>query len=680
MGKKVLFAFAGTGDTAKNLEQKYEKEAFDTDVIRIYFNGCQDKAIGGRTPGIGYISPNLDTVARKLRTCFNDDGVLSLRTLKQEFGNAVVIRGVENEKKFKVDDINMTGFSRGAVTTFAVARHLDDLEIPMSLFASDPVPGNPKQITHHRSTSFNKNFDLSHCENLKKAIVILGAYQKNINPLHNKFFRQMAPVFNKNCQSAVYTVPKAQHLSWSDFAENHELDFLYNQVLTTELNVYSEEHASLFFTPKVLQQKFHAGVDGRVQLPNRYKEKLWDTLSIENTTIKKSDSVKMGLALYVLDAAPKFDDKTKLYKTIKKNTAEGTALREFLVEFESINQYLLAKNKHIAQPLDDVKLAVHQLLASYPIGRATHLQKENLQKAILSILQTTLKDKIPNKAYSTLKNLMEDFLKTNIVFHLDLAKYIDESETFQAGPTPVSDPEQYFVDIASIKDADNLAERLYHMSERSRARNYEKYGPNLSTLIKDEKQLGDIIRFLPPDKIARTLKNPQIKQLLNNIDAINTVMGKLFTAEQRKQVFVSVKEVIPSMEFNFEQLGQLMQYLSFDKNKQLLELVSFDKIEENSPTDAIKLLEQLSLQQINQLLPFMALHLKKIIAQSDNPAELQNLQTWLSEKIEDASGQKMLDAIFSEQPKTNPTSRFKARLQTISAEPGEKQEKQIKII
>ncbi|KTD09373.1 hypothetical protein [Legionella jamestowniensis] len=680
MSKKVLFVFAGTGDTANHLEQTYEKEAFDTDVIRIYFNGCQDKAIGGRTPGIGYISPNLDTVARKLRTCFNDDGILSLKALKQEFGKAVVIRGVEKEKKIKVNDISMTGFSRGAVTTFAVARHLDDLDIPMSLFASDPVPGNPKQLTHHRSTSFNKNFNLSHCENLKKATVVLGMYQKNINPLHNKFFRQMAPIFNKHCESAIYTVPKAEHLSWSAFAKNHELDFIHNQELTTELSVYSEEKASFFFTPKVLQQKFHTGVDGRVQLTTRYKEKLFDAISMENGVIRESDPVKMGLALYILDTAPGFDNKTRLYKAIKKNTAAGTALREFLVEFESINQYLLAKNNNIAQPLDNFKIAVHQLLASFPIEKATYAQKENLKKAIFHTLQTTLKDKIPNQSYSTLKNIMQDFLKDNVIFHIDLAKYIDESETFQSGPTPVKDPEHYFVDIAHIKDADELATRLYQMSERSRISSYEKYGPNLPKIIKNEQQLGDIIRFLPPDKIAVTLKNSQIKPLINNIDAINTMMEKLFTAEQRKQVFLSVKEAIPSMELNFAQLGKLMQYLSFDKNKQLLEFVSFDKMKENSPADVIKLLDQLSLQQLTQLLPSMGLHLKKIIAKSDNPAELQDLKTWLSRKIENAPGKKMLDTIFSQQPETNATTTFKARLQTISADPGDKQEKQIKIV
>lgn len=46
MGKNILFTFSGTGDTAVNFSSDFENQTYHDDTIRIYFNSCQDSAIG----------------------------------------------------------------------------------------------------------------------------------------------------------------------------------------------------------------------------------------------------------------------------------------------------------------------------------------------------------------------------------------------------------------------------------------------------------------------------------------------------------------------------------------------------------------------------------------------------------------------------------------------------------
>ncbi|CEK10566.1 hypothetical protein [Legionella hackeliae] len=650
MPTKVLFAFAGTGDTAKKIQGIYEKEAFNDNVIRVYFNGCQDKAIGGRTPGIGYISPNLDTVARKLRKCFDNEAKLSLASLKKEFGTAIIVEGVTgNDTQIQVADISLTGFSRGAVTTFAIARHLDDLDIPMSLFSRDPVPGESKQVIQADETEFNKNFDLRHCRNIKSATVILGVYKKNVNPIHNKFFRQMVPVFNDACKTTIYTVPKEKHLSWSVFAANHQLDYLQKRGLTSDLNPHSEKKTSLHFIPKILQQKFHSGVYGRpLGLPRRYKDKLLDILSESHSTISDSDSIKKGQALYALDASPNFRFKYKLYQAIKGNLLSSKALREFLVEFENINEYVFRNYSGNQNDIDQFKASVHQLLLDYPISKATHSQKEGLRQDVLSALHK-LKDKIPRCYYSDLHNFMTVFLKDNVIFHQDLANYINETETFASKPNTTSkmDP---MMSIDQIQNASILAETLYHMSERSRASSYEKYANNLPQIIKTVKQLGNILRFLSPVQIENTLEHPKIIQLINTIDDVNVVMGKLFTHEQRKQVFIVMKDRLPKLSMNFEQLGKLMQYLSYDKNKQLLNLISFEKIRAKSPSDILMLFKHFNSHQIEYFLPIIESKLKTFFSNTPNPRAIFGVYKFLQEQVVSQTGNRILTQIFSSLP------------------------------
>ena len=140
---KVIFVFAGTAGTAKNLANVYERYIYKNDVVRVYFNGCQDKAVGGL---FGLLSPNLDIAGANVRGCFDDEGRLSIDALRETFGPSVLIFPTKTEGAVPVESISLVGFSRGAVTTFSSARHLDDLEKPIQIFAEDPVPGETLDV------------------------------------------------------------------------------------------------------------------------------------------------------------------------------------------------------------------------------------------------------------------------------------------------------------------------------------------------------------------------------------------------------------------------------------------------------------------------------------------------------------------------------------------------------
>ncbi|WP_133127877.1 hypothetical protein [Legionella nagasakiensis] len=645
MPKKVFFSFAGTGDTAVNMSALHEQKPFGENVIRIYFNGCQDSKIGGAPPGIGYLAPDLNVVASKLRTCFTESGELSLAALKKQFGSSIIIKGTDAElDRVAIDDIHLQGFSRGAVTTFAAARHLDDLNIPISLIAEDPVPGNTKYHAVKSSSEFYKNRDLRACRNLRHAEVILGVYDKKVNPLHNKYFRQMAPLFSADCRHFIYTVPKTHHVEFSRKAGNHVFDYCTNMGLTTRALAYDEMSDRMFYMPKIFQQKFHAGVVGRLQLSSRYKHALFREVSRSRDTLTMDGAVKIGQALYALDRAPHFPDKDQLYRKITELTSnEGKALREFTIEFENILQYFFSKDEPAA--LDDVRKEIYRLVNQYPCETADHHQKQALMENILKSIET-LKGNIPAKQFAALQASMMHFMKENVIFHLDLARYLDETETYKATPCRVIDDVNPFADIKSARSAEELATILYHMSERSRAAAYEDIAPLLSSLVKDANQLADILRFLPPTKIEQALKKSEIKGLIKNLEDVNVVMEKLFTYAQRKQVFQAMLDTLKTP--SFEEAGHLMQYLSTDKCRIFLTNVPFDSFHAESSDDVLRFFEKLNTKQINAILPLIEKQLTDYVKDKMEPTARATLCSYLTNKIEGESNAGLLTKVFSE--------------------------------
>jgi hypothetical protein len=648
MGKKLVFAFSGTGDNAENFRELHEEKLVDfhDDVIRVYFNGCQDSAVGGRLI-TGTIDPDLDVVASGIRQCFNQKGELSLSQLKKKFGNAIHVVGADDSNEnIQVDEIHMTGFSRGAVTTFATARFLDDLNIPMHLFANNPVPGNSKTQAAKRNSEYYKNHDLRGLQNLKSAEIALGVYKKNVNPIHNKFYRQMTPVFNDNCKNFMYVLPQEVHAQLDVLNRYENIRFFENMKIADHKENYNlNRRYSLDFVPKHLQQKFHTGIDKHIPLAMTYKNLLYDQVIKLYPSVKKEDSIKIGQALYALGT--KYDliiEEELVPKIMYDSTDEGKALREFIVEFNSINQYVFHKtyNNEILEHVDVFKNEVYKMLIEYPGKDATYCQKQAFEATIFQQI-ALLKDKIPKKNHTELTKLMSEFLKDNIITHQNLTKYIQETENYDS---MINKSNNQIKSIDDVKNSAELAEALYFMSERSRAAAYNKISKILPILVNDANELGDIICFFTPKNIQLTLKNKQIMATISDLGAVNRVMEKLFTNEQRNKMFNYVQSNIKSITTTFDQLGELMQYLTPEQNKSLLDSISFENIKPNTDLDMIKLFERLSTEQLNVLMPQLGKKLTAHFSKNGISGEDQTLSRYIQSKITDEAAAKILNKIF----------------------------------
>ena len=199
---KVVFCFAGTGDSGDDYADDLElRNKFNVDVIRIYFRGCQHDNVGG-----GYVFTDLEIVANKIKNAFNTDKTMDLAKLKEEMGDGIcLIKGPVDQQKVQIESIGLQGFSRGAVTTFAVAKKLDSFDIPMDIIANQPVPG---------PGIFSKYNDLTACKNIRSATTLIASHNLENSFAHNHFFHQMVTQFPPQTHAKNLLMPHQAHLEW----------------------------------------------------------------------------------------------------------------------------------------------------------------------------------------------------------------------------------------------------------------------------------------------------------------------------------------------------------------------------------------------------------------------------------------------------------------------------------
>lgn len=434
---KILFVFAGTGDTAKKNSEKYELDNYDDDVVRIYFNGCQDKVVGGSRV-FGQLSPNLDIAGENVRSCFDKDGQLDIDALKKKFGNSVIVHPTEVKSIISVESINLMGFSRGAVTTFSAARHLDNLGKPIHIFAQDPVPGETRDKAQKKGTEFSKNHDLSHHKNIKKAQIVIGGYCSDINMIHDIFLRQMSPKFSTECDSHTYSVPKKHHLSACGSSNNQGMRFLMETGYLVGGNDFEEKKDALFFIPRVISQKCHAHDQIRFELLPRYREKLGASLCVDYENLASFDDQ----TLQALFALQQFDTtspaKDKLTQAVLNGRCpRGDALRDSIIEFENMIQYVFRKSdvaKKDSLAVNTVREAVYQQLLDFPISPTP----EDRDKFIKNLNENIhrIKFKLTPKEFKEFKKLAELFVVDTALLHINYKVLPQESKAGSISDTP----------------------------------------------------------------------------------------------------------------------------------------------------------------------------------------------------------------------------------------------------
>lgn len=587
MLKKVLFVFAGTGVDARMSHNFIEGEKFNDDVIRVYFNGCHDQRIGGRWKLPGYLDPDLDVVANKIRKAFSrkeDCTQLSLADLKRQFGDAIIIEpklGLEDVET--IDDITLNGFSRGAVSTFATARALDDLETSISILAEDPVPGNDRETSEKEGSIYRKNFDLTKCRNISRGEVLVGTYSKHNYGWENKWFRQMAPNFNLSTDSHIFMVPKESHCEFNRRATTYSSSFLHNRGLTQRSQQWREENDRAFVIPKVEQQKFHQGIVGRAQYLPSYKMSIFKILQKEYDEdqpcpIKEDGKFKFAQSLLALhNATMQKSTFDVLKRAVLQDTAKGKGLREFIVEFDSIVQYSKAKSdlKEVHKKgVATLEQSIYQKIAEFQqIENPTRKQQEAFTQSIHAAIKLS-KASLPSKVFDKLKELTTLLLKENPLVHPHLVQFIDESESFDANELVVC---ERALDGAVI-NAKELAQKLFHSSVNKRKSVFEKEKNSFQKLITNIADLASVASFLPVKQLKEALElvNDRVKSMAD----VLLLMKTLPTYEQQKVFYHAVEDKLADMKPTFIEIVQFMDYLSDKKCQELCKLISITKLQD----------------------------------------------------------------------------------------------------
>ena len=172
--QNIIFFFGGTGAERSGFKEVSKK--LDNNVIKVHLKGHYT-SIGGTS--IEGAIPDLDIGAKNIRNAFNNSK-LNLTSLLNIYGDAIVnkeeLKQIENQLKkstlhgqanILIDSIGMAGISRGAVSCYSSARQLNDLNIPMDIFADQPVPGNSNLNINTDKSEFFKNCDLTKCNNIR---------------------------------------------------------------------------------------------------------------------------------------------------------------------------------------------------------------------------------------------------------------------------------------------------------------------------------------------------------------------------------------------------------------------------------------------------------------------------------------------------------------------------------
>lgn len=230
---KILFFFSQTGTSGEWYRKQAEEELlFTQDTIRIYLRGCQNPNIGN-----SLLSPDLDIAADHIYNAF-EGNKLNFDKLKANLGDGIyeICCSSPIESPIEIESIGLNGHSRGAVSTFAVAKKLDELEIPIDVVANQPVPG---EITQNNNLT-KKYRDLSQCNHIRSAHVFLATHSNYNAWWHNVFFKQLLPKFSSSTQTKHVLLPVHQHFEPNAcritglHTNNFFSDYGYTQ--------YSEEH------------------------------------------------------------------------------------------------------------------------------------------------------------------------------------------------------------------------------------------------------------------------------------------------------------------------------------------------------------------------------------------------------------------------------------------------------
>lgn len=425
--RKVIFFFAGTGDDGRGYAVLKEKQcSFQDEVIRIYIKGCQEERVGN-----GFLFPDLQIAANNIREAFTGKK-LNFNILRSKFGRGLyAIRGKNVQSEVEVADITLEGFSRGAVTTFATAKKLDDLNIPIHIIANQPVPGE----SGIAKGLYSQYCDLTHCLNIKSAHTFLASYDLEQGLVSNYFFRQMIAKFPLSANAKEILLPHRGHLDWF---KSSPIPYYINKLMAENGLTYSKndeasikkwylEHKESYFTPQEFMQTIY-GAEGSVS-----KDPVYLKLEAEDAKkILAQNKVSLADPLNSEQAAAikaisclEFDCEEKrmgFYKLILENSKRAEQFVKIINKVTEVCDYLSQVTKDNTSNKSEL------------IKRHASAYQESVFNASFQLLSTNgVPDKLSfvdriyaaertfrNQALGVERNLMRTVLKllTNFITHI----------------------------------------------------------------------------------------------------------------------------------------------------------------------------------------------------------------------------------------------------------------------
>jgi hypothetical protein len=366
---KVIFFFGHSDcDGEINCAKKEKLMTFEDDVVRIYIKGCKYKEVGD-----GFYFPNLEIVTQKIAAAFNkEEKTLDYQKLTLDLDKglyAILCNKSLGKKPIKVDELFLEGYSRGGVTTYAMAQGLDHLGIPIHLFVNQAVPGEQKPIKRLLS----KYSDISACNNIKSAIQVVATHD-NSKALSHQIMKQMITKLPPETSASTFLVPhQAHHESQSSSPIHYHLgkrlaelgyvkDNHYEQKIydwyrfpygtksylfeTEEGDTNMQEHRGYCFTPSKLSQPIF-NVDKTLEKDPVYTEfliKEAQKILEDNTLVLNEQQAFSILSLSKLHFDPK--QRKAFHEEILRSDEKAKKLQQIICKTEEICSYLKFKKRH----------------------------------------------------------------------------------------------------------------------------------------------------------------------------------------------------------------------------------------------------------------------------------------------------------------------------------------------
>ena len=382
---KIVFCFAGTEADGKDYAAGLENsKVFDDDVIRVYLAGCYHAKVGG-----GTVFPDLDIVATKIRKAFSKDenGLVSvnLKTLTNKLGTGLCrIEGQLDVNNPTIESIGLQGFSRGAVTTLAVAKKLNNLldntTVKMDLILNQPVPG-PGSI-------YRKYNNVTKCTNIRSATTLLGSYNLENGIKENLFYQQMVAKFPsaKTTEVNTWLMPHQAHEDW--FKPEYKLIPRHISKLFVNagyaknksqgdgliISEYKDRAWNLYFTPKEFSQKIlgarHANITKDPVYLKMIQNDAKNLCEQEDITDEQASAI-VAISKVKLSSFD-HDKKKELYKFILEDNDQAKKFVQIVNKVHEVTEYLVnvtdvtsEKSKLIKEHSHQYKKEVFEIIQSY---------------------------------------------------------------------------------------------------------------------------------------------------------------------------------------------------------------------------------------------------------------------------------------------------------------------------